>query len=178
MSHSTIRYGLIPDFPGYRVGTDGSVWSSFYKVYRGWERGGPWRRLRATPNSTGRLTVGLTNPDGKLCSRYVHLLVLLVFIGPCPDGLEACHENGDHLDNRLDNLRYDTHQANMDDRERHKRTAKGLCNGKGKLSDKDREAICLALGRGEATQRQLAIIYQVHPSVISRARNYARRARQ
>jgi hypothetical protein len=52
-------------------------------------------------------------------ARYVHHLVLEAFVGPRPDGMEACHENGNSLDNRLSNLRWDTHAANMADQRRH-----------------------------------------------------------
>lgn len=41
------------------------------------------------------------------------------FVGPCPEGMEVCHNNGDCTDNRLENLRYDTKSANMLDRVRH-----------------------------------------------------------
>jgi hypothetical protein len=54
--------------------------------------------------------------DGKQHNSYVHRLVAAAFIGPCPDGMEVCHNNGDPFDNRVDNLRYDTHAANVADR--------------------------------------------------------------
>ena len=47
----------------------------------------------------------------KLCR--VHLLVLLAFVGPPPDGHEALHLNADRADARLVNLRYGTHSQNM-----------------------------------------------------------------
>ena len=43
----------------------------------------------------------------------IHKLVLEIFIGSCPFGCEACHNNGDRTDNRVENLRWDTHLANM-----------------------------------------------------------------
>lgn len=49
---------------------------------------------------------------------YVHRLVAAAFIGPCPDGMEVCHNNGDPFDNRVNNLRYDTHLSNCADRSR------------------------------------------------------------
>ncbi len=39
-------------------------------------------------------------------------LVLKAFVGPRPHGMEACHNNGDSTDNRLENLRWDTPSAN------------------------------------------------------------------
>ncbi len=33
-------------------------------------------------------------------------------VGACPDGQEVCHNDGNTLNNRLDNLRYDTRRAN------------------------------------------------------------------
>lgn len=51
--------------------------------------------------------------DGHGETVNVHALVARAFIGPCPSGLEVCHNNGQHHDNRLANLRYDTHSANQ-----------------------------------------------------------------
>lgn len=54
--------------------------------------------------------------DGRCFGVGVHRLVLLAFVGPCPPGMEACHGNGDAGDNRLENLRWDTHFNNNQDR--------------------------------------------------------------
>lgn len=51
----------------------------------------------------------------------VHTLVLLAFVGPRPEGMECCHNNGIAYDNRLENLRWDTHLANNADRKAHGR---------------------------------------------------------
>ena len=51
--------------------------------------------------------------------RYVHALVALAFHGPCPEGLEVCHRNGDKLDFRPENLYYGTHQENELDKIAH-----------------------------------------------------------
>jgi hypothetical protein len=57
--------------------------------------------------------------DGKRFSVAVHRMVLLAFVGPAPEGTEACHDNGVASDNRLTNLRWDTHHENNQDRKRH-----------------------------------------------------------
>jgi hypothetical protein len=52
--------------------------------------------------------------------RYVHILVLNAFVGPRPsEAHEACHNDGDPLNNALANLRWDTASANQRDRLRH-----------------------------------------------------------
>lgn len=92
----------------------------------------------------------------------VHKLVLMAFVGPCPEGMEVCHNNGNPADNRLENLRYDTHSANLLDRNEHgtchyrKRThcprghkleAPNLMRS---LYGKNRRRACLACNRASA----------------------------
>lgn len=36
----------------------------------------------------------------------VHRLVLEAFVGPCPEGQECAHLNGNRVDNRIENLRW------------------------------------------------------------------------
>ncbi len=49
----------------------------------------------------------------------VHTLVLEAFVGPRPDGMYACHNNGIKTDLRLLNLRWDTPSENSFDAVRH-----------------------------------------------------------
>src|SRR4030042_5419324 len=49
----------------------------------------------------------------------VHRLVLETFIGSCPEGKEACHNNGRRTDNRVENLRWDTRKNNHEDKKKH-----------------------------------------------------------
>lgn len=56
---------------------------------------------------------------GKRNRHYVHLLVLEAFVGPRPDGLEGCHNDGDPTNNRASNLRWDTPSSNQLDRVKH-----------------------------------------------------------
>jgi len=51
--------------------------------------------------------------------RYVHRLVLETFVGLCPVGLEACHNDGVGSNNQLGNLRWDTHESNVRDQKSH-----------------------------------------------------------
>ena len=70
-----------------------------------------WGRLMGgAPNERGYHVVVL----GKVHVK-VHRLVLETFVGPCPDGMECLHINGDPGDNRVENLRWGTHAENMQD---------------------------------------------------------------
>ncbi|WP_353853544.1 NUMOD4 motif-containing HNH endonuclease [Nocardia sp.] len=53
--------------------------------------------------------------------RPVHHLVMEAFVGPRPEGMDTCHNNGDPGDNRLVNLRYDSRNENQIDAVRHGR---------------------------------------------------------
>ena len=72
---------------------------------------------RSDPN--GYQMVTLTTESGKNKRVRVHRVVALAFMGSPPDGKYVCHNNGNPADNRLVNLRYDTHSENMFDKRRH-----------------------------------------------------------
>lgn len=59
--------------------------------------------------------------NGRAITRRVHLLVLDAFVGPAPEGMEACHNDGNGKNNHLENLRWDTHSSNLHDVVRHGR---------------------------------------------------------
>ena len=44
-----------------------------------------------------------------------HILVLETFVGPRPEGMHGCHYDDNPMNNRLDNLRWDTPRANRMD---------------------------------------------------------------
>ena len=73
------------------------------------------RLLKASSNTLGYLRVSLYR-DGKGSTRRVHRLVLEAFVGPCPEGEEGCHGDGDPANNRLVNLRWGTVSSNAIDR--------------------------------------------------------------
>jgi len=63
-------------------------------------------------------------------------LVLLAFWGPCPSGLEVCHNDGSRDNNHLDNLRYDTHKANLQDASRQTQWANGEAHAQSYYTDR------------------------------------------
>lgn len=55
----------------------------------------------------------------KQTAAYVHIMILDAFVGPRPDGMQACHNDGNHENCTLSNLRWDTRSANALDKRRH-----------------------------------------------------------
>lgn len=100
----------IPGYGGYEVSNLGRVRSYHIKGSRRLSSV-PHVLKHTTDKRSGYQGTGL----GKGNFRRIHHLVLLAFVGPCPDGLEALHNDDNKSNNRLDNLRYDTHLANMQD---------------------------------------------------------------
>lgn len=68
--------------------------------------------------SSGYPAVNLTK-SGVRKQMHIHVLVLETFVGKRPDKYEACHNNGNRLDYRLDNLRWDTRKNNHADMHKH-----------------------------------------------------------
>lgn len=71
--------------------------------------------LNIPVNSRGYGHVKLAR-NGKQRHLRIHRLVLAAFIGPCPEGHEGCHIDGDPTNNQLDNLYWGTKQQNMRDK--------------------------------------------------------------
>ena len=164
-------------FPNYRVGDDGSLWS---KHHNGWSRkirpkDGEWKQLALNNKDVvGHLIVTLHHQK-KIKTSGVHRLVLLAFVGPPPEGMECCHEDGDPANNCLSNLRWDTHLNNEKDKARHGRNVgnrgniKGEDNGSSKLTDAAVLDIRQRYALGGARQVELAEEYGVAQTKISSA---------
>lgn len=81
-------------------------------------RGCNGRVLRTTATRTGHRKLTLSK-DGIHTTALVHHLVLDAFVGKRPDGCECAHNNGNPADNRIDNLRWDSHLNNIRDKAKH-----------------------------------------------------------
>jgi len=93
---------------------------------------------------------------GRKKKACVHRLVLLAFIGPCPDGMEACHNNGNPADCRLENLRWDTSAANEADKAKHGTANIGEQNGRSKLTDQKARQIIYTHRTELFSQKEIA----------------------
>lgn len=100
----------VKGYPGYDVSNMGRARS--------------WRTRNGKPSDTPRLlTIAHRKKQSQVSFRgkafLIHRVVLETFVGPCPEGMECAHADGDHRNNRLDNLSWKTHRENEMDKERH-----------------------------------------------------------
>lgn len=99
--------------------------------------------------------------------RLVHRLVLLAFVGPCPNGAQTRHINGIRSDNRLENLCYGTAKENSDDKKIHGTFVRGSRQGLSKLTEQQVVEIRRRYSQGHVLQRELAAEYGVAQNTIS-----------
>ena len=103
--------------------------------------------------------------SGDLRTVSGHRLVLEAFRGPCPEGMECRHLNGDPLDNRLDNLAWGTREENELDKA-HKRVLRGEAHWGAKLTEGQAKEIKY----GALSQRKTAKLYGIRQQDVSRIR--------
>lgn len=160
-----VEYREIPGYPGYRVGDDGSVWSRWSGTGMGRRSlGTQWRPLKQSKTSSDYWRVTLGNEAGKRIFR-VHQVVLMGFTGPRPEGHVGCHNNGNHLDNRPSNLRWDTQLGNLADMRKHGTALLGTKRHNAQLT----EAVIPEIRRLSAAGMKctaIAPLFGVAPSVI------------
>lgn len=100
----------------------------------------------------------------------VHVLVLTAFVGPCPDGMEGAHEDGDRQNNVTSNLRWSTRVDNAADRIRHGTGNAGERHPLAKLTAADVLAIRAELAAGRLPAH-IAKDYGVGRAQIGRIRH-------
>lgn len=78
------------------------------------------KSMKAWKDRRGYFVVTL-HSGGKKKNKFIHRLVAEAFIGPCPDGMECLHGDGNKTNNHADNLRWGTSSENNLDTVRHGR---------------------------------------------------------
>lgn len=154
----------IPGFEGaYEVSSEGRVRSldRIVRCKNGAAKSYKGRILLLKPNVGGYLSLRL----GRGNPVMVHQLVAQVFIGPAPEGLQACHNSGDKNDNRKNNIRYDTPKANQADRVVHGTDRKGSQLPQAKLNEAQVAEIKSMLGL--ISHRAIAAQYGVSSTAVS-----------
>lgn len=149
----------IPGFPRYAIDENGTVISVCG------HRGGAnrlWKdakHVKQLPDTDGYYRVYLSH-DGHGRTVNVHRLVLITFVGPCPDGMQCRHLDGNQTNNHVSNLAWGTKSQNERDKNRHGTV--GL-----KLTTTDVLEIRRRAANGES-QSDIAKDFLVHVANVSR----------
>lgn len=116
------RNNKILEFEGYEVSNLGRVRTykkKYGKVAQGANRpfsSEPYEIFGRIEKNRGYMLLCLSDVNKKRYNIRIHTVVMQTFVGFPDDGLVICHYNDIKTDNRLENLRYDTQDANMQDR--------------------------------------------------------------
>lgn len=133
-------------------GTNGMYDVSNLGRVRSWKNG-KWGRSeqpRILKPGAGKgprqyLGVLIDRHDGRPRTWKIHTLVAEAFIGPRPEGLHICHQDGDPFNNAASNLRYDEPKANAYDKFSHGTQKLGVAHPMSKLTPDQVRAIRVAL---------------------------------
>lgn len=164
------EYRSIDGYPGYRVGSDGTVWTC---KRRGTRRNDSrlfsceWRQLKLTPTGLGYLRCTLSH-NNIVKDFSVHRIVLEAFRGPNPGGLVCRHLDGDPQNNCADNLRWGTYTENENDKLIHGRRLMGERVFGARLTSDRVIAARRRYMEGE-TMKQIASDFGVHITCVHRA---------
>lgn len=146
---------IIKDFPKYKITDNGRIWS---------EHTHKWRKPGKQVN--GYLFVALYK-NGKYKQYRIHRLVLEAFVGKCPKGFCACHNNGNNQDNRLCNLRWDSYSNNHKDKRRHGTDNRGEKCYAAKLKERDAINIIHLYNTKLFRQWEIANMYKISQTMVS-----------
>jgi hypothetical protein len=98
--------------------------------------------LKLAKHKKGYRMVTLCDRKGRHTSYLVHVLVLLTFTGPCPEGMQCRHfPDRDKTNNRIENLQWGTPEQNQADRIIHGTDNRAIYNSRGWWSKKQRDRL-------------------------------------
>lgn len=120
-------------------------------------------------NKNNREYVELTDENKKRTKINIHILVAIAFIGPRPESYAVCHIDGNPLNNKLSNIRYDSNRQNQIDVYR-----QGRKSGNGKLTIEQVLEIRKLYSTGDYTKTKLGEMFEVHSATIGKIINRKR----
>ena len=148
----------VPGYPQYRADVHGDIWSC--------RRWGRWKRIKPYCNPAGRPLVGVWDADGNRKVAHVYRLVLMAFTGLNPSDMDCCHNDGNPLNNRPSNLRWDTRAGNMADTLRHGTHNRGTRNGAAKLEPAQVYEVRRRIAAGHR-QKDVALAVGISQALVS-----------
>lgn len=126
------------------------------------------RPLPLRPRPDGYVPCSLSK-DGLRGNYFVHRLVAVAFVGPCPDGMEVAHQNGVRSDNRRENLAYASRSENNRQKVEHGTHQRGERNGASKLTNEQAAAVKFLMD--ELPVRWLAEAFGITAQAVYRTRS-------
>jgi hypothetical protein len=96
-----------------------------------------------------------------------HRIVTLAFLGPCPEGCQVAHNDGNPFNNKLSNLRYATVLENNHDKFRHGTVFRGEQIGTSKLDPEKVREIRRLYFQEAYSQQAIADKFGVDQTAIS-----------
>jgi len=100
-----------------------------------------------------------------------HRLVMMAFVGPCPEGMEIRHLDGTRDNNHVDNLTYGTLSENQQDRKTHGTACLGENSPVSKLTDVQCHEIVDQYATGKYTMREVGTQFGVTAGNVCRVVN-------
>lgn len=122
--------------------------------------------LKPHKDNRKRLHV-ILHKNGVRKTSHVHKLVMEAFVGPCPKGMEICHNDGNPENNYIKNLRYDTHKNNIKDKIKHGTLLYGQKHPWAKVDNKQALEIKKLAEKGDITQAEIGKLYNIKGNTVS-----------
>ena len=148
----------IEGFPDYEIDTEGNIFSNKF---------GKKRMKKQTLTKHGYFIIGLTNKSEKTKVFNVHKIIGKTFLANPNNYRCICHNDSNSQNNKIENLRWDTHKNNTRDSILAGRWIVGEMH---KLSKLNRLQVLeiLAMKGSKNTSVEIAKIFKVSPSTIQR----------
>lgn len=160
----------IPEYPAYQVSNTGKVrscWINGWTEYNPEWRSNPvWRELLPLKHPRGYRRFRLTDKLGSVRIELVHRLLLRAIQGPCPDGYEVRHLDGNPENNHEYNLAYGTKSQNARDRFVHGTDGLGEKNGQSKLTEPEVIELRRLRDQEHLTYDQLADRFKISDTLV------------